>query len=108
LTGDLEGAGLDAVISRPAPPIDVLMTPHHGSGANRAGDLADWARPRLVVACQGRKDGGKAEPVYRKKGIPYWATWPDGAITIRSHVSGLIAESYATGRREVVRPGSGP
>src|SRR4029078_9846238 len=56
LTGDLEGAGIDAAAARPGPPIDVLMTPHHGSAANRAEELADWARPRLVVACQGRHD----------------------------------------------------
>jgi competence protein ComEC len=108
LTGDLEGPGVDAAIARKVPAVDVLMTPHHGSGANRAGDLADWARPRLVVACQGRKDGGKSEPVYRKKAIPYWSTWPDGAITIRSHATGLVAETFATGRREVVRAGGDP
>jgi competence protein ComEC len=108
LTGDLEGPGVDSVISRPVAPIDVLMTPHHGSGANRAGDLAAWARPRLVVASQGRRDGGKSEPVYRRAGFPYWSTWPDGAITLRSHATGLTAESFATGRREVVRAGAGP
>jgi competence protein ComEC len=108
LTGDLEGPGVDAVISRPVAPIDVLMTPHHGSGANRAGDLVAWARPRLVVASQGRRDGGKSEPVYRNAGVPYWSTWPDGAITIRSHATGLTTESFATGRREVVRAGAGP
>jgi competence protein ComEC len=108
LTGDLEGAGIDAVVARPVPPIDVLMTPHHGSGANRAEELAVWARPRLVVASQGRLDAGKAEGVYRRKGIPSWATWPDGAITLRSHATGLTAETFATGRREVVRAGAGP
>lgn len=108
LTGDLEGPGVDAVMSRRVEPIDVLMTPHHGSGANRAGDLAAWARPRLVVASQGRRDGGKSEPVYRRAGVPYWSTWPDGAITLRSHATGLTAESFATGRREVVRAGAGP
>lgn len=104
LTGDLEGAGLDRVTAQPAPRIDVLMAPHHGSGA-RAELLADWARPRLVVSSQGRTDAGKAEAAYRQRGIPYWSTWPDGAITLRSHATGLTAETFATGRREVVRPG---
>src|SRR5262249_46161402 len=31
LTGDLEGAGLDRVLSLPQFPIDILMGPHHGS-----------------------------------------------------------------------------
>ena len=108
LTGDLEGPGVDAVLNRPINPVDVLMTPHHGSGANRASDLAGWARPRLVVASQGRRDAGKAEAVYRRHGIPYWSTWPDGAITLRSHATGLTAESHASGKREVVRAGSEP
>jgi competence protein ComEC len=108
LTGDLEGAGLDNVIARPTPAIDVLMTPHHGSGANRAEDLANWAQPRLVVSSRGRLDAGKAAVAYQNKGIPYWSTWPDGAITIRSHATGLTAETFATGRREVVKPGGHP
>ena len=106
LTGDLEGVGLDRVVSGPAPAIDVLMTPHHGNP--KVEPLADWARPRLVISCQGRHDTGKAEAVYRRRGIPYLATWPDGAITLRSHATGLTVETFATARRDVVRGGSGP
>jgi len=106
LTGDLEEAGLDQVMATPAPAIDVLMAPHHGSGKN-AETLAKWAKPRLVVSSQGRTDAGKAEAVYTKMGVPYWSTWPDGAVTIRSHSTGLIAESFATSKRTVVRSGSG-
>ncbi len=106
LTGDLEEAGLDRVLAARAPSIDVLMAPHHGSGKN-AEPLAKWAKPRLVVSSQGRGDAGKAEPVYNRLGVPYWSTWPDGAITIRSHSTGLIAESFATSERTVVRSGSG-
>jgi competence protein ComEC len=108
LTGDLEGPGVDMVTTGPAPAVDVLMTPHHGAGGGRVEVLADWARPRLVVSSQGRRDAGKAETVYRKRGIPYWSTWPDGAITLRSHATGLTAETFATGKREVVRAGAGP
>lgn len=106
LTGDVEGAGIDQLKSRPAPKIDILMTPHHGSTAP-AEAIADWARPRLVVSSQGRTDVGKAAEVFGKRGVPYWATWPNGAITIRSHSTGLLAETFATGRREVVRSGAG-
>jgi competence protein ComEC len=106
LTGDLEGVGIDRVKSRPAPKIDVLMTPHHGSGVP-AEAIADWARPRLVVASQGRTDLGKAGDVFAKRGVPYWPTWPNGAITIRSHSTGLVAETFATGKRDVVRSGAG-
>jgi competence protein ComEC len=108
LTGDLEGAGVDGVTAGPAPAIDVLMVPHHGAGGPRVEALAEWARPRLAVSSQGRSDTGRAEMPYRGRRIPYWATWPDGAVTVRSHASGLTAETFATGQRIVVRPGSGP
>jgi competence protein ComEC len=108
LTGDLERAGVDLVTAGPAPLVDVLMTPHHGAGGGRVEILADWSRPRLAIASQGRGDAGKAEAIYRKKGVAYWSTWPDGAITLRSHASGLTAETFVTGKREVVRAGKGP
>jgi competence protein ComEC len=108
LTGDLEGAGVDAAAAGPAPAIDVLMVPHHGAGGGRVEALADWARPRLAVSSQGRTDTGKAGIAYRARRIPYWGTWPDGAVTVRSHGSGLTAETFATGERTVVRAGSGP
>jgi competence protein ComEC len=106
LTGDLEGAGLNRVADLTAPGVDVLMSPHHGSGTG-ADTLADWAKPRLVVSSQGRGDAAKAGEVYARRGVPYWGTWPNGAITIRSHATGLTAETFATGQRTVVRAGSG-
>lgn len=107
LTGDLEGVGIDGVVAEPIGPVDVLMAPHHGS-PTRADVLADWARPRLAVSSQGRADAGKASAVYAQRGVPYWSTWPDGAITLRSHATGLTAETFATRRREVVQAGSDP
>jgi competence protein ComEC len=107
LTGDLEGAGVDAVTAGRTPAIDILMVPHHGAGGPRVEALAEWAKPRLAVSSQGRTDTGKAEMPYQRRRIPYWATWPDGAVTVRSHASGLTAETFATGQRIVVRPGSG-
>jgi competence protein ComEC len=106
LTGDVEGAGIDRLKTRPGPKIDVLMTPHHGSTAP-AEAIADWARPRLVVSAQGRTDLGKAADVFGRRGIHCWPTWPNGAITIHSHSTGLVAETFATGKREVVRSGAG-
>jgi competence protein ComEC len=105
LTGDLEGTGLDRIRSTPAPSVDVLLTPHHGAGSPAEG-MADWVKPRLVISSQGRTDSGKAAQTFGRKGTPYWPTWPNGAITIRSHSTGLVAETYATGQRMVVRPGS--
>lgn len=106
LTGDVEGAGIEQLTSKPPSKSDVLLTPHHGSAAP-AEAIADWTKPRLVVSSQGRSDPGKAEAVFQKRGVTYWPTWPNGAVTIRSHATGLVAESFAAKQRIVVRSGSG-
>jgi competence protein ComEC len=80
------------------------MAPHHGSPAANKPELAAWARPRVVVSCQGRprSPGGMKEP-YTARGAHWLATWPDGAITVRSHPSGLVVETFVTGQRLVLR-----
>jgi competence protein ComEC len=108
LTGDLEKTGLDMVTGSAPTPVDVLMAPHHGSPAANTPKLADWAKPKLVVACDGPKAfAPRDEDTYTKKKIPYWITWPNGTITLRSHRTGLIAETYRTGLRMVVASGKG-
>jgi competence protein ComEC len=105
LTGDLEGAGQARVLALPRRRIDVMMAPHHGSKAANTPELARWARPQVVVSCQGpeagRQDG--SEP-YRLGGTHCLTTWHDGAVTVRSHASGLVVETFRTGDRFVVRP----
>jgi competence protein ComEC len=103
LTGDLENAGIERVVSQKAQGVDILMTPHHGSATGNVALLASWAKPRFVVSCQGDRDPAKAESVYKNAGIPYWSTSSLGAITIRSHVTGIVVESYATQERVVLR-----
>jgi competence protein ComEC len=108
LTGDLEGAGLDRVLGLPPQPVDVLMAPHHGAKAANPPALAAWARPRLVVACQGPPPWPTQVPsVYESRGAEYLGTWPHGAVTVVSHRTGLMAETFRTGRRVVVRVGGG-
>ncbi len=103
LTGDLEKNGLRQFLNAAPPQVDVLMAPHHGSAAANTGELADKTRPRLVIACDGPKYvPAKGVDAYTKRKIPYWVTWPHGAVTIRSHATGLTAETYRTGQRMVV------
>ena len=102
LTGDLEKSGLDRVLSEPSPRPDVLMAPHHGSRAANTEALADWAQPRVVIACQGPPRGRFAEP-YSAHGARYLGTWPHGAITVRSNAEGMTVETFVTGERWRVR-----
>jgi competence protein ComEC len=108
LTGDLEEPGLGRVLSQPFRPIDVLMAPHHGSKAANPAALVAWCRPRLVVACQGPPPWPTQVPaVYESGGATYLGTWPNGAVTIVSHKTGLVAETFRTHKQIVVRAGGG-
>jgi competence protein ComEC len=105
LTGDLEGAGLAMLLKQAPRPVDVLMAPHHGSrlveGASR---LMEWARPRVVVSCQrGPRTPSRLPNPYKAPGVRFLGTWPEGAVTIRSHASGLVIETFVTKERFVVR-----
>jgi competence protein ComEC len=105
LTGDLEGPGLARVLALPPVPVDVFMAPHHGSRFPNTPQLAQWARPKVVVSCEGLPRGPvrPAEP-YTPMGATFLGTWPHGAITVRSHASGLVVETFQTRLQFVVRP----
>ena len=106
LTGDLEKAGLERVLGLPKQRVDVLMAPHHGSRASNNPTLAAWASPKLVVSCQGPpRWPPKGNDPYEARGATVWGTWPHGAVTLHSHRSGLVAETFKTGQRVVVRVG---
>jgi competence protein ComEC len=106
LTGDLEGAGLERVLAMPPRPVDVMMAPHHGSKVANTPALGAWAKPRLVIACQGPPPWPTAvADLYAARGARYLGTWPHGAVTIRSHRTGLVAETFRSGERMVIRMG---
>ncbi len=104
LTGDLEGAGLERVLKASSAPVDVLMAPHHGSKTSNTPELAAWARPKVVVACQGapRLPGAAQEP-YSKAGARFLDTWSQGAVTVRSHETGVVVETFRTSQQVVIR-----
>jgi competence protein ComEC len=104
LTGDLEGLGLEMVLRTPRRRFDVLQAPHHGSPKSNVEALALWARPRVVVSCQGppRAVGHPLE-IYRTVGADVVPTWPHGAVTVRSHASGLVVETFVTRKTLALR-----
>lgn len=105
LTGDLESPGLERVTAGLTEPIDVLMSPHHGSAAANTTGLAKSARPKLVVAAEARPLRSRKDDPYAAIRAEVWVTGPEGAVTVRSGPDGLIAETYRTGKRIVIRTG---
>lgn len=100
LTGDLEGAGQERVLALPPVHVDVLMAPHHGGEAANKPDLARWAQPRVVVACQGPpRWPSRAADSYTALGADFLGTWPNGAVTFLSRESGLEVDTFVCAAR---------
>jgi competence protein ComEC len=102
LTGDLEGVGQEMVRASPIPPVDVLLAPHHGAANANLREMAAWARPRLVVSSQAARPTDHLTATY---GAIVWDTPTAGAVTLRSHATGLTAEAFRSGELRVVRRG---
>lgn len=97
LTGDLEEAGLERVLSLRAPGIDLLMAPHHGSRAVNSAALAAWAKPRVVVSSQGRPRGiGSPAGAYEAVGATFLTTFHDGAIQVSIEGGEMLVETFRT------------
>ena len=116
LTGDLEGEGQALVTARPVAPVDVMLAPHHGAKNANAprgspekpepGAMAAWARPKLVVSSQ--RVGTPTDHLrasYSGVGATVWDTPTAGAVTVRSHATGVIAEAFRTGEVRVFTRG---
>jgi competence protein ComEC len=109
LTGDLQGAGLDRLLDLPQADLDVLMAPHHGSRLASPAKLAEWARPEVVISCQGPPRWPTDTPeAYEKRGARFLGTWPHGAITVISRSDELTIETYRTKQRFGICPDFAP
>jgi competence protein ComEC len=115
LTGDLEGEGQTLATARPLSPVDVMLAPHHGAKNANAprgapdkpepGVMAQWARPKLVVSSQRAGSTDHLTASYGAVGGTVWDTPTAGAVTVRCHSTGVVAECFRTGERRVVTRG---
>jgi competence protein ComEC len=84
----------------------ILQSPHHGSRTANTDRLARWARPKVVVSCQGPPlTTADVEKPYREVGARFLPTWVHGAVTVHIHETGMVVETYRTGERIVIRGG---
>lgn len=106
LTGDLQGPGLEMALGQPRRRLHVLQAPHHGSRTSNTPALAEWARPRVVVSNEGPPTWTTRVPeMYAGFGARYLSTNAHGAVTIISHASGLVIETFRTRERLVIPSG---
>lgn len=102
LTGDLEKAGTARVVALPTVAADVVMAPHHGSRTAFGRDFRDWAKPSFVVVSKGHRDTSAVTAADLPSSGVLWDTPSHGAVTVRIHKSGMVAEAFKTGERMVV------
>jgi competence protein ComEC len=102
LTGDLEKAGTATVVQRPPVTADVVMAPHHGSRPAFGRDFREWAKTKFVVVSKGHRDVSAIS----ENDLPNATVWDTprlGAVTVRIHKTGVVAEAFRTGERVVLR-----
>ncbi len=100
LTGDLEKEGLNRFKVHKPIPVDILMAPHHGSPSANQEFWANWAKPKVVVSCQGKRKGNRQwQNPYLDIGATYLTTQKEGAVTITSSKQGLKIKTFKTGKQ---------
>lgn len=91
LTGDLEGKGLSQALSGHSPgPIDVLLSPHHGSSDANTTELANWAKPDFLIVSGGKQQTiPNLEKVFPDKTRIY-STMRHGSLACRITIAGEL------------------
>ena len=104
LTGDVEDDGLDVLLADPVAPVDVLLSPHHGSARSNPLSLLAWARPhRLIVSTNDREVGTRLRsdvPV----DIDVLTTIESGAVSVTIDQSGHLEVSEHLKRHASASP----
>ncbi|TWT87626.1 ComEC family competence protein [Pseudobythopirellula maris] len=94
LPGDLEGEGLERLLSLEPYACDVLLAPHHGSPHSDPPGLAEWCRPKAVVISSGERSAADAGASYAMRGASVWRTLDRGAVFAELGRSGVRIESF--------------
>jgi competence protein ComEC len=82
LTGDVEGAGLERILSQPPRDCDVVLAPHHGSARSNPPGLAAWSSPEFVIVSGDEDRRGIVRAAYEAVGAQLMETTRVGAVTL--------------------------
>ena len=95
LTGDIEDVGQRQLLDSPGAPVDILLSPHHGSPTANRQDWVEWTRPGWVLVSGGRTTTRKQlEQAYRT-GTRILCTRESGAIAVQIMPDGQIRVNTA-------------
>ena len=107
LTGDIEKTGAAQLLGSSPRPVDVLQAPHHGSKAAFPPQWNAWAEPKFIAVSRGDFYANFIRESDCGPNAILWQTETHGAITLRSHRTGLTAEAFRSGERRIVVRGGG-
>ena len=104
LAGDVEGAGLAALMAHPAEAYDIVMVPHHGSLRSSPVEFLAWAQPENLIICARQADT-RTRYIEATQVAPQqvWQTGIHGAIRFEVDMQG---KSHLTSWRS--KPGDLP
>jgi competence protein ComEC len=90
LSGDVEGAGLQALLDGRPIDCDVAMAPHHGSPNSDPAQFAAWCSPEWVIISGGhRHTHDHVAPLFEQAGVKVMNTATQGAIRVVIDRSGV-------------------
>lgn len=91
LTADVEGAGLDALLSLERGGYDVIQVPHHGSRQSQPPSVAKWANAQhAILSGLERRISRETLQAYQDAGAETWITDQEGAILVGVHGDGQV------------------
>jgi len=97
LPGDLEKAGIDAVLAEQPIDCDILLAPHHGSSGSDPTGFAAWCTPEWVVVSGRHVEHGDETLTavsYREVGAEVLHTAETGAARFTISAAGIRQRSF--------------
>jgi len=95
LPGDIEGAGLESLLSQQPLDCDLVLAPHHGSLGSRPREFVKWCTPEWVVISGGsHRNIDKVCGVYQENGLRVLHTARHGAVSVSVDARGMSVESW--------------
>ncbi|MGB6043680.1 MAG: ComEC/Rec2 family competence protein [Pirellulales bacterium] len=91
LPGDLEHAGLDAVMTAPALDCSVLLAPHHGSPNSDPHRVAAWCQPEWTIVSSG----------FSSVASPVLQAYSDRGQLLQTSACGAITVTIEDGKLDV-------
>ena len=97
LPGDLEGSGLERLLSQPPQRCDVAMVPHHGSPHSAPDRFARWCQADwMMISGQPHEEMDHVRHALQATGCRVLHTAVDGAIRVRLHAQQVHVERWRT------------